>query len=241
MTISRIYFWVRWKDKDQSLNRLYRFSGGQWKKVKGNEDRFAMLFDMTGNLPDFRRNGCSASCHNGEYMATKSPDQRADVWHWKAQRTNPMGYADDQLLTDIVKENHETTGRVSDKKSAGSYSNNFDKKLGRPMLTARSGVAGPVLAKKDAVQFTGGAKEGMVLPREVLARPQGSRGDIDAGGVWKKGQWTLELRRKLHTGHPDDVQFNPGKRYFFGIAVFNNGDGMEHSMLLGEALRLVFK
>ncbi|MBI3950839.1 MAG: hypothetical protein HY314_10350 [Acidobacteria bacterium] len=29
-------------------------------------------------------------------MQTKNPDGRAELWHWKAARSNPLGYADDQ-------------------------------------------------------------------------------------------------------------------------------------------------
>jgi hypothetical protein len=36
------------------------------------------------------------------------------------------------------------------------------------------------------------------------------------------------LRRKLDTGHDDDVIFNPRKRYSFAMAVFDDS-GSDHS------------
>jgi len=69
-------------------------------------------------------------------------------------------------------------------------------------------------------------KKGDAIPGWLLARPNGSRGDIDAVAKYdkKKGQWNLELSRKLVTNDPEhDVQFSDlSKTYYFGIAVWEN-------------------
>ncbi|MDA0999544.1 MAG: ethylbenzene dehydrogenase-related protein [bacterium] len=70
--------------------------------------------------------------------------------------------------------------------------------------------------------------------------PRGSRGDIDAKGVWKDGMWTLELRRKLDTGHPDDVVFVPGKKHAFGLSVHDNDGDVDHSYSIGST-QLILK
>ena len=172
-------------------------------------------------------------------MGTSKAGEKLDLWHWKAQRTNPLGYADDQWAQHVMKEKgHEKTARKSDKRSGGSYKGNFDKKKKQPKFVG-AGMGGPVLIKSMAKAYKGGASEGTVAPREVLARPVGSRGDIDAKGVWKKGKWTLELRRKLNTGNKDDAAFAPGKPVAFGIAVFDNGGGVRHSYSKGADMLIL--
>lgn len=234
-----VYFLIQWADKTMSQNRVYEFKGGQWKKRKGNEDRFGILFN--NNIPDFPKSGCESACHGeGTYMGTEKAGATGDIWHWKAQRTNPLGYADDQSIQDKVKiKGHEKTARKSDKRSGGSYKANFDKNKKQPKFIG-AGMGGPVLLKAVAKPFKGGAKEGTIAPREVLARPVGSRGDIDAKGVWKNGRWTLELRRKLDTGNKDDIAFKPGGSTLFGIAVFDNGGGVKHSYQKGVT-KLILK
>jgi PAS domain S-box-containing protein len=56
--------------------------------------------------------------------------------------------------------------------------------------------------------------------------------------VWRDGRWGLEMKRRLQTGHPDDVQFDVTRTYRFGIAVMDNAGGFEaygkgHSFDLG--------
>ena len=53
----------------------------------------------------------------------------------------------------------------------------------------------------------------------------GSRDDIKGKGVWKDGQWTVEINRKLDTGHDDDIQFKVPREgtnyYVLALAVFD--------------------
>jgi len=60
--------------------------------------------------------------------------------------------------------------------------------------------------------------------------PTGSRADTREAAVWKDGTWTLEYKRALDTGHPeDDVIFNDLSRpYYFGVAWMDNTDGAYH-------------
>jgi hypothetical protein len=41
-----LYMLLQWPDKTMSLNRMYELSGTEWKKVKGNEDRFSLMWDI---------------------------------------------------------------------------------------------------------------------------------------------------------------------------------------------------
>lgn len=234
----KVYFLFQWPDSEKSMNRVYLFKGGKWKKKKGNEDRFNVLWNIGASIKKFEEKGCKVSCHKNDddesAMYTNSPAERGDLWHWKSQRTNPVGYADDQYVIDQVDTSHdEATGRRTDKKSSGSYSSNWDKKNKRPRFTFSKGKSkgGPVLLKKKAKAVTGATKfrSGMRVPREVLERPQGSRGDVSAKGIWKKKKWTLEISRALKNGNDDDVQFDDlARSYYFGISIHNNSGGDRH-------------
>ena len=65
-------------------------------------------------------------------------------------------------------------------------------------------------------------KEGDILPHPVLQEPTESIADVLAHGVWKNGKWTVELRRKLNTGQPDDKALAPGRVYDIGFSVFED-------------------
>ena len=101
-TSTDIYFLFRWPDKTKSLNRVYVYKKGRWKKKRGNEDRFNLLWNVNNSIKGFEEKGCRVACHEkkGEdgSMATNGPKEFGDLWHWQAQRTNPAGYADDQHI-----------------------------------------------------------------------------------------------------------------------------------------------
>jgi hypothetical protein len=169
-----------------------------------------------------------------------------DVWHWKAHRSNAAGYADDQWLGhELKKEGDEEIARGNDAKTAGGYSDNWDKEAKRPKYGFKEGVKpGPVLLKKDAVEIKDRKfKAGDRLPREVVEKPTGSRGDIEARAVWDKGRWTLEMKRARDTGDKEnDVQFtDPARPYYFGISVHDDGGEEEHSHTGRTVLKLLLK
>jgi hypothetical protein len=61
---------------------------------------------------------------------------------------------------------------------------------------------------------------GDMIPQFVPKKPSGSRADIRAKGLWNRGEWCIEFARSLNTGHLDDVQFDIGRTYFFGVSRF---------------------
>ena len=130
---------------------------------------------------------------------------RADVWYWKANRTNPAGFADDktQILAD-------TPG----KKSKEKVSVNGKKRY----LSRLSDTGKPPYKTYKPTAYEGDLVD--AFPKGV---PEGSRADVHAKGVWSGGLWSVEFARNLNTGHDDDVQFDPvtGKPYLFGISIFS--------------------
>jgi hypothetical protein len=67
-----------------------------------------------------------------------------------------------------------------------------------------------------------------VVPERIVKPPTGSRGDVQAAGLWKDGVWYVELKRALNTGNADDVQFAMNQNVTFGIALMDNGGGEMH-------------
>lgn len=246
------YLHVEWPDPTMSASK------NQWLRTdegwsKGNdEDRFSIIWNIDDSVKGFNIAGCAMLCH-GDRMFTNDADERADVWHWKAGRTNPVGYADDQFMNSIVVEEDspahaEWTGRHSDPKSSGGYISNKNSKGTGPRyyepdpLDDEDGlfITKDEIDSGEAVELLPGTTlpPGTTVPGYILEKPVGSRGDIQAAGVWKDGKWSLELKRKLATNTSDDVHFDISDTYRFGIAIMDNsagfaGYGKGHSFDLG--------
>lgn len=80
-------------------------------------------------------------------------------------------------------------------------------------------------------------KKGDRLPWVYFRREQpgqwgGSRDDIDGKMRYENGYWTVEMGRKINTGHPDDVTFKPGdgKPVWFGALVRVDGQTIRYSV-----------
>ncbi|TSA47047.1 MAG: hypothetical protein D4R56_02760 [Deltaproteobacteria bacterium] len=219
-TSSEVFFLFQWKDTTPSFNRQHEFDGKEWKKIKGNEDRLSIAWEM-GTVAGFKDNGCMISCHGDKKRV--GAGEKLDLWHWKGSRSGPVGQMDDQFV------NHEK--RQGDSKESGGESDNWDESKKSPKYTWKgTPIDRRFLLQSEAQQIMDYTlfKAGDRLPREVLAPFTGSRGDVSARGVWANGMWTLDVKRVLNTKHPDDVQFiNLSREYPFALAVHDN-DGDEH-------------
>lgn len=82
------------------------------------------------------------------------------------------------------------------------------------------------------------------VPGYYLQQPTGSAADIivlNSKTIYKDGVYTVQIRRPLNSGHPDDdVQFDPlnTKEYPFGVAVMDK-DGKNHAGSAYNILRFV--
>lgn len=124
----------------------------------------------------------------------------ADLWFWKACRTDPAGFADDKIQ------------RLSSSKLSKSIK--LPGKSGKMLYLQRLGDEGtPAYKNTLYIEYNGDT-----LSNFQNQPPKGSRADIRAKGSWSNGKWTIEFGRKLNTGHEDDIQFFPGKIYQFGIS-----------------------
>ena len=159
-----------------------------YREGPDREDVFIFKWSMSGNGVDLR-------------LREPQPHQ-ADIWFWKAHRTNPSGYADDKGQGISVKPS-PTAKKIQSARHGTLY---FD----------RWGDRGTAPWEDKVFYEYKGDKLSHFAPRQ----PSGSRGDVRAKGVWAKGQWTIEFGRKLNTGHDDDLVFKPGATHLFAVACY---------------------
>lgn len=234
-----IYFYVRWSDPTQSIFKsIWRRTSDGWENSGENEDRMGFAWDIQGSLSSsafrgFRRGrgmmmgGCATLCH----VAQDAPDKLtmtttytggvADLWQWKAARTNPSGYADDQYFDS---EDHKGDEGES------AYTDNKSENESEPAYMFAGGVETSAHLFEDDAEFFDDSMfgEGDTLPGYVLRKPSGDRKDVEAVGVWEDGYWTVVLKRSLVTNSDTDVQFASGLTYPFGIAIFDNAGDEKH-------------
>ena len=125
---------------------------------------------------------------------------KADIWFWKAGRTDPVGYADDK---------HQILSKTKITKSVRILS-----KGGHAFYLSRRGDLGA--SAYDAQTYS--EYKGDTASRFTNRQPSDSRADVRAKGQWMHGKWIVEFGRSLNTGHPDDIQFETTGSYLFGIS-----------------------
>jgi hypothetical protein len=197
----RIYVLAIWDDPSKSdLHKPYRWdeAAHAYKKTDDMEDRFALSMRMSGEFTANKLDGSEFT---------------ADVWHWKAHRSNPAGLA------------HDKWWRVS--RTPFDRSRAFETPEGGIVHLARPSDAGDQLYK--IVRYHIKRQEMMPL-YEVNRSARGSIVDVSAAGVWRDGRWYLELSRRLDTGHDDDAVIAANGTMPFAIAVF---DGVSNNLVDG--------
>jgi hypothetical protein len=159
-----------------------------YREGPDREDVFVFKWSMSGNAVDLR--------------LREAQPHVADIWFWKAHRTNPSGYADDKGQG-VSKTPGATARKIQSAKHGTLYFDRWGDK-GEPAWQAQ-------------LYFD---YQGPRLPQFVPRTPEGSRADVRAKGVWSNKQWTLEFGRKLNTGHHDDIVFTPGGLHLFAVACY---------------------
>lgn len=210
-TETHVYFLVRWKDetKDDGDHKPWVWSSAKNAYEEGPERE-----DMLALAFEL----------SGEFDPDMLSGKEAvwDVWQWKASRTNPQGYAMDR------------THRYTRAKPEGKAKSHQDRG-GQEIWIARPEDAGDTVEKKQsAPKEKGDAK----VPQYLPGKPTGSAADVRAKGTWAEGWWTLELERRLDTGHDDDTKFQSGKTYRMGVSTHDRTGDMDKA---SDVLKLRFK
>jgi|GEM_PF-564890 len=225
-----------WADPNESLSKAaWTWDGSAFAKT-GDEDRIMIAWPI-GNNADFASKGCTAACHNLSanedewWMGSEDAAVRYDSWHWKSTRTNPVGYSDDQWWSVLTDPADPGSSRPSDAKDSGGYADNVNEDASGPKFMSSKGTKEQFILAGDEVAIdTGALATADIIPGYVLAAAVGSRGDIEANGVWADGKWIVVQRRALNTSHDDDTTFIPPKPMPFGLAVVDNGGGLPHTV-----------
>ncbi len=244
-----IYLFVSWKDPTESVTKdIWTYDGGEWRSSE-DEDRLSFFWNVGGSINAFDIAGCAMLCH-GDRMHTNAPGEKGDLWHWKASRSNPLGMFDDEWIDHTIVESYDYISREAafHPDFGGEIATeNVDGSRASPEYYEPSSVDQEdtehlfqeEIENGEAVKVNGAnILAGATAPGYILHRPSGSRGDIEARGVWMDGRWNVEFKRKLKTGNEDDVQFDTAHTYRFGIAIMDNTGGFEafgkgHSFDLG--------
>jgi len=246
-TDQEIYFLFSWEDTTKSVTKgAWEYDGQKWTHQKGNEDRISLLFEIN-RINNFATKGCAIVCHVPEgapnakegKFGTSSAAEKGDLWHWKAARSDPAGFADDTWVTVI---SEKKGGRKGDTGKGGDIKNMTDNKskpkymLAPGKKLAKSGI----LLASDSVEIKDYSifKQGDTITYRLPKMPEGSRADIKAVSRYADGSWTVMLYRQLDTGHEDDMAFNPRKKYNFAMALFD--DSGDEDSYDSEVLSLQF-
>jgi hypothetical protein len=188
-TDARIFFLVSYPDADRSVtHKTWEWNKAtQMYKTGGDrEDAFVFKWNM--------------ETHPVDLSLRSEDDYAADIWFWKACRTDPMGYADDKIdrvRSTAVPKSAQLTG-----------------KNGKTMYMLRNADSGKPPYRDTLFE----EYEGDKMPGLAGVVPEGSCADIKAKGSWADGRWTIEFGRSLDTGHEDDVLFDTSKTYAFGVS-----------------------
>lgn len=163
---------------------------------------------------------------------TSDQPYRADIWYWKAARTDHAGHADDKM---------QVYSRHRQNKAKRLLSKN-----GQLFYLRRMGDKGSA-AYETLIHD---AFIGHQTSQFKFLQPQGSRADIRAKGDWHAGLWTIEFARKLKTGQIDDLLFKRSEQYRFGVSIYEIAGRKANPKLekplfgsgeIGEILTLIFK
>ncbi|MBI2298614.1 MAG: hypothetical protein HYU66_06625 [Armatimonadetes bacterium] len=147
-------------------------------------------------------------------MLTVMREFTADVWHWKAGRGNPIGWVDDKYHV------------ISQTPVPGAKQHALHG--GRSVYILRALDAGTPSYKVRPAPAT---HEGDVVDSYEPQPPTGSAADVRGKGVHDGDGWTLEMARRLDTGHPeDDAVLAPGRPNLCAIAVLDDELYEEHSV-----------
>lgn len=200
-TDSHIYFMVEIEDNDPNLSHrtwVWNAAKGAYEEGADREDMMSLAFEHTGEFNPDMLSGAEAVW---------------DVWHWKAFRTNPQGYALDK------------THRYSRSKPEGR-ANSHQARDGSTIWIARPQDAGDTVEVSVPAPPT---NEGEQVPAYKPGKPTQSAADVQAKGEWKEGRWTIELARRLNTGNPDDTAFETGRSYKMGVSVHDQTGNMDQA------------
>ena len=201
-TDQALYVLAEWPDTTLSDMRdpyIWNAESEQYERPSKPDDQFALEFPMEGA---FEVN-----------MLTTDREYTADVWHWKAGRSNPRGFADDKR--------HLISQRPIDGAKPYALGGHAPVYIARPM---DEGTPSYRKRQKPDVYETD------IIDSFVSQQASGSVTDVRAKGIHDGTGWTLELTRIFDTGHDDDAVILQDQDNRFAIAILNDELYWRHSV-----------
>lgn len=186
-----IFILVKFPDPNESrIHKSWVWNKSQkvYEMGQDREDTFIIKWYM-----EFDPQGLSLSA---------GKPHKADIWYWKANRTDPTGYADDKIQF-LRTEGEKRATKITSPDGTVLY------------LTRKGDQGDAAYASSLVVDYKSDRE-----PRFENLIPTGSRADIKAKGVWRDGEWTIEFKRALNTGHDDDLALEVNKTYTLGVSRF---------------------
>lgn len=215
----------------------------------GDEDEFGFYWNVNVPNYEVKgcKDLCHDEDPNNQRMYTPAGSW-VDIWQINGARSLPMGWARDMRLTDNP-DASESGGFVEDAgyTTNSGHADNVQTLGGvdvplywKPFSGAGGVIVGDQNFLLQSEIDAGYAKKivsvdasGMLtdetgavvptfarIPGRILSAPAGpSWNDIQASGTWLNGVYTVEIARKLNTGHSDDIQFDTSKAYYFDIYI----------------------
>lgn len=210
-TDTSLYVLAQWPDTTRSDMRdpyVWHSESGRYERPTLADDQFALEFPL-----------------DGEFEVSMLPENisyTADVWHWKAGRSNLDGWVDDKR--------HIISTEPVDGALPYQLGGRAVVYIARPMdegLAAYKTVEPPQSYRGD------------VLPSYDIQVPSGSQSDIRGKGLHNGAEWTLEMTRRFNTGNADDTLIDPDGEIVCAIAVLDDELYWHHSV--SQKLVLRFK
>ncbi len=212
-TDTDIFFLATWHDKTKDNHHKpwkWNKENEEYEAGKEREDRLSFRFPISG---DFQSNMLAAV------------DSVVDVWQWKAARTNNGEYI------------HDKHHIYSPNELKGKFSTHYSLEGKEVYLVRVTDGGKSPYESNDIDPFT---HQGDLVPKYVPKKPENQDGlDVKAKGAWNNDMWTVEIGRKLDTGHAaTDAVFVPEAGVKMDMAVFDRvGD---HFHATSQTIDIVF-
>ena len=208
-TNDSLYVLAQWPDTTRSDMRdpyIWNKDTNQYERPTKADDQFAIEFPL-----------------EGDFLISMLPEEHAytaDVWHWKAGRSNLDGWVDDKrhIISNVPVEKAKEY-------SMGGHTTVY---ISRPMDEGQAAYR----TKPDPKAYAGD-----VIPSYEAQQPSASLTDIPGKGIHNGTGWTLELTRKFNTGNSDDAVIDPEQSIICAIAVLNDELYWNHSVSQEISLR----
>lgn len=258
--------------RESGALKMWEYDGRSWTTPVGCYPTIGLLWDIDSSIKGFENNGCQGLCHQPSpdrntwsmgvpvEKAAGATNQRGDLWDVSVSYAELTGLANDFYLG--VDQNRARFPGASGSADIVLQPDLFEKKgpfeingTDKPLYQLKEGLSITEVPYPTVDQLTPIVDYSVFKPGDRVSyfifdeskisggkAYGGSRDDIKAKGTWAGGAWTVEIERKLNTGHKDDMAFSPAKQrsYLFAVALKGRSVREFPEMFVSRPLTLRF-